>query len=193
LNEEAAFILRARHSRAEGWIDRMSSMLSLGNLDSSASVTAKQPRWVALLDTRRDTAPAVLRVTLGAVILPHGLQKVFGWFEGFGLAATFDFFAGLGVPAPVAALVIASDLVGSLLLIVGLGTRVAAAGAGLVMLGATLLYHAPNGFFMNWGGQARGEGFEFHLLAIGIATALMITGGGRASVDGWLTKRLSRP
>ncbi len=168
----------------------MSSTLSAGNLHSTSSIVAARPRWLELLDTSRDSAATVLRVALGAVILPHGLQKVFGWFDGFGLAATFDFFAGIGVPAPVAALVIASDLVGSLLLIVGLFTRVAAVGAGLVMLGAVVLYHAPNGFFMNWGGQPRGEGFEFHLLAIGMAVALALSGGGRASLDGWLVARL---
>jgi putative oxidoreductase len=168
----------------------MSSTLSLGNLQSSGSLTGTRPRRLGLLDTSRDGAATVLRIALGAVVLPHGLQKVFGWFDGFGLAATFDFFAGIGVPAPVAALVIASDLVGSLLLILGLFTRVAAAGAGLVMLGAVALYHAPNGFFMNWGGQPRGEGFEFHLLALGMAVALVIRGGGRASLDGWLVERL---
>jgi len=169
----------------------MSQTLALENLDSSTARTAR-PRWLALLDTRRDLAATLLRLSLGAVVLPHGLQKAFGWFDGFGLRATFDFFAGLGVPAPVAALVVASDLVGSLFLIFGFCTRIAAAGAGLVMLGAVALYHAPNGFFMNWGGQPRGEGFEFHLLALGMAGALMIGGGGRASLDGWLVKRLSR-
>jgi putative oxidoreductase len=171
----------------------MSPTLALETMETTAA-RASRPRWLALLATRQDqdTAALLLRVALGAVVLPHGLQKAFGWFDGFGLSATFDFFAGLGVPAPVAALVVASDLAGSLCLILGLCTRVAAAGAGLVMLGAIALYHAQNGFFMNWGGQPRGEGFEFHLLAIGMATALVLTGGGRASVDGWLTKRLSR-
>ena len=169
----------------------MSQTLAIETLDSSAAHAAR-PRWLALLDTRRDMAATLLRVSLGAVVLPHGLQKAFGWFDGFGLTATFDFFAGLGVPAPVAALVVASDLVGSLFLILGLFTRLAAAGAGLVMLGAIALYHAPNGFFMNWGGAPRGEGFEFHLLALGMAIALMISGGGRASFDAWLAKRLSR-
>jgi putative oxidoreductase len=168
----------------------MSSTLSAGNLHSSGSLAATRTRWLGLLDTSRDSAATVLRVALGTVVLPHGLQKVFGWFDGFGLAATFDFFAGLGVPAPVAALVVASDLIGSLLLIAGLFTRVAAAGAGLVMLGAIALYHAPNGFFMNWGGEPRGEGFEFHLLAIGMAVALAVSGGGRASLDGWIARRL---
>jgi putative oxidoreductase len=48
---------------------------------------------------------------------------------------------------------------------------------------AILTVHAANGFFMNWGGGQPGEGFEYHLLAIGIAIALMIAGGGKFSVD----------
>jgi putative oxidoreductase len=51
------------------------------------------------------------------------------------------------------------------------------------MLGAITMVHLPHGFFMNWGGQQQGEGYEYHLLVIGIAAALLITGGGRWSVD----------
>jgi putative oxidoreductase len=60
------------------------------------------------------------------------------------------------------------------------------------MLGATLLVHLPNGFFMNWGGAPHGEGYEFHLLAMAMAASLVWSGGGRASLDGWLSRWLGR-
>lgn len=145
-----------------------------------------------LLDTTDSIAAALLRVTLGGVVLAHGLQKVFGWFDGYGIDGTLRFFASIGVPAPIGALVILSDFAGSLLLIGGLATRLSAAAAGLVMLGAMLLVHLPNGFFMNWGGAPHGEGYEFHLLALAMAASLVLTGGGYGSVDRWLAGRLAK-
>jgi putative oxidoreductase len=140
------------------------------------------------------TAPSltllVQRVALGAVILPHGLQKAFGWFAGYGFDGTMGFFQTLGVPAPLGFLVIASDLIGSAALLAGFATRFAAFGASATMLGAILLWHLPNGFFMNWGGTQAGEGFEFHLLALGLSMPLMFLGGGAYSVDRWLARRL---
>jgi putative oxidoreductase len=137
-----------------------------------------------LIITREETAPLVLRVMLGLVFFPHGAQKVLGWFGGHGLAGTLDFFTQtLGVPLVLALLVIAAEFLGALGLIVGLLTRVAAFGIGCVMLGAIALVHWPNGFFMNWGGNQGGEGFEYHLLALAISVALMISGGGRFSLD----------
>jgi putative oxidoreductase len=132
----------------------------------------------------------VLRLALGGVIFGHGLQKVFGWFGGYGIQGTMGFFTSLGMPGALGALVIASDFFGSLLLIAGLATRFAAIAAGAVMIGATLLVHWPNGFFMNWGGAPHGEGYEFHVLAIAMAVSLVLSGGGRASVDAWLSRKL---
>ena len=131
------------------------------------------------------------RLVLGAVLLPHGLQKVFGWFGGYGWDGTMGYFtSALGVPAPLAALVILAESLGALALILGAGTRLAAVGAIATMLGAVFMVHAPNGFFMNWGGTAAGEGFEYHLLAIGLALPLAIRGGGLASIDRALARRL---
>jgi putative oxidoreductase len=149
-------------------------------------------RLATLLSTTDSALPTLLRVTLGGVIFGHGLQKVFGWFGGYGIHGTMGFFASLGMPSVLGALVIVSDFVGSLALIAGLATRFSAAAAFAVMLGAMLLVHLPNGFFMNWGGAPHGEGYEFHLLAMAIAAFLMVSGGGRASVDGWLRRRLDR-
>jgi putative oxidoreductase len=142
-----------------------------------------------LLSTQDDIAPLVMRVMLGSVFFPHGAQKVLGWFGGYGLTGTLNFFTEtMGVPLIVALLVIAAEFLGALGLIVGFLTRLAALGVASVMAGAIFLVHLPNGFFMNWSGQQAGEGFEYHLLAIALALALMITGGGKASLDGYLSR-----
>jgi len=137
-----------------------------------------------VLDTQADVVPLVMRLSLGGVILAHGAQKVLGWFGGGGFGGTIQFFQDvLHLPAPVAVFVSLSDFVGSLALILGLFTRVAALAAGGVMLGAILSVHASNGFFMNWFGNQAGEGFEFHLLALGLVFGLALRGGGSASLD----------
>ncbi|MFM7736248.1 MAG: DoxX family protein [Alphaproteobacteria bacterium] len=137
---------------------------------------------MAIFRTRDDVALTILRIVLGVVILAHGLQKTLGLFGGNGFSATMAFFASKGMPAPLAFLVILGESAGALGLIVGLLTRVAAFGILCIMLGA-LGVHWPNGFFMNWFGQQSGEGFEYHLLAIAIAVALLLRGGGAASID----------
>lgn len=141
-----------------------------------------------------DTSKTLLvqRVVLAGVILPHGLQKVFGWFGGWGLDGTIGWFqSALGVPAPVAWLVIAADFLGPLALALGLFSRLSALGVTLTMLGAIFLVHAPNGFFMNWSGTAPGEGYEFHLLALALSVPLVVRGGGAASLDIWLLRRFA--
>ena len=143
-----------------------------------------------LLQTDADISSLVLRVLIGAVIFPHGAQKLLGWFGGFGYSGTMGFFtAKMGIPWVFAFLVIMTEFFGALALISGTLTRVAAFAVGFDMLMATILVHIPVGFFMNWSGKQQGEGFEFHILAIAIAVALIIKGGGRWSVDGLLSKR----
>lgn len=127
----------------------------------------------------------IARLVLGGVMLPHGLQKVFGWFGGFGFQATMNFFQSQGIPTPIAFLVILAESVGALLLIFGTGTRLAAFSLALVMLGAAI-FQRQYGLFMNWFGQQSGEGFEYHILAIGLATVLLIGGGGLFSVDAFI-------
>ncbi|HSL23535.1 MAG TPA: DoxX family protein [Vicinamibacterales bacterium] len=142
----------------------------------------------SLIATREDVVALVLRLALGIVMFPHGAQKVFGWFGGFGLSGTTAFFQSMGIPYIFAVLAIAAEFLGSLGLLAGFLTRIAALGIAAVMLTATFMVHWPIGFFMNWSGTLKGEGFEYHLLAIGIAVALMIRGGGTASVDRALTR-----
>lgn len=137
-----------------------------------------------IFGTQNDMAGVIMRLTLGCVMLPHGLQKVFGLFGGAGLQATMNTFtAKMGLPAPVAVLVILAESAGALGLIVGFCTRLCALGIAMVMGGAIFFVHAQHGFFMNWFGRQSGEGFEYHLLAIGLALALVIHGGGKWSFD----------
>ena len=144
----------------------------------------------SLMKTSNDSASLVLRVMLGLVFFPHGAQKALGWFGGYGLQGTLGFFTHtLGVPMVFAVLAIAAEFLGAIGLIAGLLTRVAAFGIACNMLVAIYMVHLPNGFFMNWTGKQAGEGYEYHLLVIAIAVALMIKGGGRWSLDHMLSAR----
>lgn len=137
----------------------------------------------ALFRTEDSWSLLLARLALGGVMLVHGTQKLLGWFGGQGFSATMHAFTSHGMPALLAFLVIASESFGSLGLVVGLLTRIAALGAASVMLGAIATTHWQNGFFMNWFGKQAGEGFEYHLLALGLALALLTGGGGRWSLD----------
>jgi len=136
-----------------------------------------------LVGTHGDVVPLVLRLTLAVVMFPHGAQKALGWFGGSGLRGTLDFLRKSGVSSPVAALTIMAEFLGPLGLAVGLLTRVAALGIAAIMLGAILTVHGRHGFFMNWYGNQQGEGFEYHVLAIGIAVTLVLNGAGAWSLD----------
>ena len=161
----------------------------------SPSPATDGARWTALaraaLATDSSNTLLFQRVVLAGVVLPHGLQKVFGWFGGFGLEGTLGWFeSALSVPAPVALLVVAADFLAPIALAFGLFSRLSALGVTLTMLGAIALVHAPNGFFMNWSGTNPGEGYEFHLLALALSVPLLVRGGGARSLDTWLARRL---
>jgi len=146
----------------------------------------------AIVATDGAIAPAVLRVALGLVMFPHGAQKLLGWFGGYGWSGTMGFLTGkVGLPAPVAALVILIESLGPVFLLLGLLTRPVALGVIAIMIGAIATVHAPNGFFMNWSGAQAGEGFEYHLLVIAMALALIVSGGGSLSADARLTRAAS--
>ena len=132
----------------------------------------------------------IMRVGLGVVMLPHGMQKALGLFGGYGFSGTVGFFVSQGIPAPIAALVIAGEFLGALGLIAGLGTRLAAFGIAIIMTTAALTVHLPNGFFMNWFGNQKGEGIEYFILAVTLAVALLIKGAGKYSFDRVLAKSL---
>jgi putative oxidoreductase len=144
-----------------------------------------------LFHTNDDVALLVLRLLLGMVFFPHGMQKLVGWFGGYGFSGTMGFFTGkLGIPEIFAFLAIMAEGLGSLGLITGLLTRVAAFGIAVNMAVAVYLLHFQNGFFMNWFGAQKGEGYEFHILVIAIAIVLMMRGGGRWSIDGVITEHV---
>jgi putative oxidoreductase len=138
--------------------------------------------------TDDSAATAILRVVLGIVFFAHGAQKMLGWFGGFGFAGTMGFFTGMmHIPAPLAFLAIAAEFFGGIGLILGFLTRIAAFGIGVNMLVAIMTVHHTFGFFMNWAGTQKGEGFEFHLLVLAMVAFLMIRGGGAFSIDRLLT------
>ncbi len=140
-----------------------------------------------LVQTHGDVVPLVLRLTLAVVMFPHGAQSALGWFGGYGFKGTLESFRKSGIPLPLAVLAIIAEFLGPLGLAVGLLTRVAALGIAAVMLGAILTLHRQHGFFMNWYGNQQGEGFEYHLLAIGLAVALVLNGAGMWSLDAVIT------
>jgi putative oxidoreductase len=137
-----------------------------------------------LVSTPNDLTLTIIRLVLGVVFFAHGAQKMLGWFGGYGFHGTMGFFTQqMGVPAPLAFLAICAEFFGGLGLLVGLLGRIAALGIMVNMLVAIATVHHVNGFFMNWSGQQKGEGFEYHLLAIALAIVVLIKGSGAISID----------
>ena len=136
-----------------------------------------------LIRTDDDPAALLMRLALGIVFFAHGSQKVLGWFGGHGASATLAGMTKQGLPAFLVVLLMIAEFAGSIGVLVGFLTRLAALGIGCVMLGAIVMVHSKIGFFMNWAGNQKGEGFEYHLLALGLAIALIIKGGGLFSID----------
>jgi putative oxidoreductase len=141
-----------------------------------------------LLSTSPYWSATAARIMLGLVILPHGAQKLLGWFGGYGYTGTMGYFTGtLKLPYWLGLLVIITEFFGALSLIAGFAGRFWAVAMILLMTGIVITSHWGNGFFMNWFGSAPGEGFEYHLLAIGLALVVLFEGSGKWSVDAaWL-------
>jgi putative oxidoreductase len=155
------------------------------------TATSSGVRWRRLaVATDGSATQAVLRLTFGLVLLPHGAQHVLGAFGGYGFQGTVGWMTEiLGIPRPLAEAGVLLEFVGALLLIAGAGTRAVAAALAVFMATAAST-HVANGFFMNWIAAlpAGTEGFEYHLLAIAICVALAIRGGGAFALDGWLNR-----
>ena len=142
-----------------------------------------------LISTSDDYALAIARLVLGVVFFAHGAQKMLGWFGGYGFPGTMNFFTQMmHIPAPLAFLAICAEFFGGLGLIVGFLSRIAAFGIAMNMLVAIFTVHIHNGFFANWSGQQKGEGIEYHLLALALLLLVMIKGAGAPSVDRALSK-----
>jgi putative oxidoreductase len=141
-----------------------------------------------LFRTDNDIATAIVRLALGVVFFAHGAQKLLGWFGGYGFTGTMGFFTGvLHIPAIFAFLAITAEFFGGLGMIFGFLTRIAAVGVLSNMIVAIALVHAQFGFFMNWTGTQKGEGYEYHLLVLAVTMMLIIRGAGAASIDGRLS------
>lgn len=137
-----------------------------------------------------DNTALISRIALGVVIFPHGAQKLLGWFGGYGFEGTMGFLTGaVGLPYIIGLLVILIEFFGALFLISGFATRIAALGIIGNFVGVVITSHWSSGFFMNWSAQAnQGEGLEYFILLFGLGLISLIAGGGRASVDGLISK-----
>jgi putative oxidoreductase len=137
-----------------------------------------------LMNTSGDFVVTLLRLALGVVFFAHGAQKVLGWFGGFGFQATLGFFTQqMHIPAVLAVLAMAAELLGGIGLLIGFLSRVAAFGIACNMVVAVALIHRHFGLFANWYGTQKGEGYEFHIFAITLCLAIMIKGSGALSID----------
>lgn len=133
----------------------------------------------------------IARIALGIVVFPHGAQKLLGWFGGYGFEGTMGFLTGaVGLPYIIGLLVILIEFFGALFLISGFATRIAALGIIGNFIGVVISSHLGSGFFMNWSAQAnQGEGLEYFILLFGLAVVSVAAGGGKASVDGLISKK----
>ncbi len=142
-----------------------------------------------LFCTQNDWSGLILRIVLGVVMLPHGAQKLFGWFGGYGFSATMNFFTkSMKLPWFISVLIILIELFGAIGLILGFASRACALGLMVIMIGAIYTTNMKNGFFMNWFGNQPGEGYEYHLLIIGICIAIILRGSGKYSFDNLIQK-----
>jgi len=130
-----------------------------------------------------DVALLILRLTVAIVLWPHGAQKALGLFGGPGIAGTVAGLGGhMGLPAVLVYVIIAVEFLGPIALVAGILTRLVALGIAIDMACAAVLVHLPNGFFMNFAGNQKGEGIEFFIFAVGISLALVIAGSGRIAL-----------
>lgn len=142
-----------------------------------------------LKQTDNNSASIILRISFFIMMFPHGAGKVFGIFGGFGFEKTMQHFTeNMGIPYILALVAITVEFLSSLLILVGYQTRINAFLLASVMTVAGFM-HIGNGFYMNWFGQKTGEGFEFHILAVGMMLALAMLGGGKYSLDNKLNQK----
>src|ERR1700686_2328922 len=147
----------------------------------------------SLTGTHADWVVGIARIVLGIIFFGHGAQKILGWYGGPGLASSMRTFTEhLHLPSTLAFLVIAGEFFGGIGLIVGLFSRIAALVIALTMVGAIATVHFRFGLFLNWFGNQKGHGIEYHLLALALALVVVVKGAGGFSVDRLVYKHTSR-
>lgn len=157
-----------------------------------AGVAGRHGLLRALVGTGDRPIDLFLRVMLALVMFPHGAQKLLGWFGGPGFGTVMHHLTGdYGLPTLVALLVVGIEFFGPIALVLGLFSRAAASGIAAVMIGAAVMVHVPYGFFMDWFGVQGGEGFEYHLLAIGLSVSVLVNGSGPFSLDRLLLEEVA--
>ena len=145
-----------------------------------------------IIATNADNSLALIaRLALGLTIFPHGAQKLLGWFGGYGFTGTMGYFTTQAhLPYIIGLLFILIEFFGSLFLIFGFLSRIAAIGFIGIYIGAVATVHAANGFFMNWNMEAaKGEGWEYFIMLFALAIIVLIAGGGKASIDAAISKK----
>jgi putative oxidoreductase len=141
-----------------------------------------------ILATDSSWVPTLARLILGIIFFAHGSQKMFGWFGGAGLKQTLRTLKEfIGLPTIIALAVVGTEFLGSVALILGFLARLSALGIAVNMLAAILMVHGKYGLFMNWFGDRKGHGIEYHLLAIALAIVIIAQGAGAFSLDGLLS------
>jgi putative oxidoreductase len=143
--------------------------------------------------TSENKASLILRIILGSVLFAHGARNMTGWFGGGGFTNTMQYFTDtVGLAYIVGFLVISLQFFGAIFILIGFTTRLMALGILGMFTGMIVMVHLPHGFFMNWFGTNAGEGFEYHILVIGICSALLVLGGGAWSLDRKFVSLLAR-
>ena len=141
-----------------------------------------------ILATNSDWVLTLARIVLGIIFFAHGAQKVFGWFGGPGLRKTLRHLTeSLGLPPIIALAAVGAEFVGGVALILGILGRISALSIVVNMLAAIFMVHGKYGLFMNWFGDRKGNGIEYHLLTIALAIVIIAQGAGAFSLDGLLS------
>lgn len=134
-----------------------------------------------------DFSLLVVRVAVGVIFAAHGAQKLFGAFDGPGLAKTVEMMGG----GPLPYLVTVAEFFGGLGLIFGFLSRFSAASLIVIMIGAIVMFHGQNGFFLSHV-DPRKNGIEYNVALIGLLVPILFCGPGRWSIALCCMPRSSR-